>query len=218
MIIPVINEEENISRCIRSAKKLNPIEIIVVDGGSTDKTIEIAKKEGGLIVKSPLGRGIQMMKGASMARGDVFLFLHADAIIPEGVDICDFISRGYIAGFFKLKFDVDSIAIRLVEFFANLRARIFSLPYGDQAIFVRRDVFEEIRGFKNYPFLEDIDLILRLRKKGRIVNLPFSVIVSSRRLRAGYFLSPIIVSLRNVVITLLFLMGISPFRLIKLYR
>jgi len=240
VIIPSFNEERRIRACIESAQRINPLEVIVVDGGSTDRTCEIAQEAGAIVVRSSKGRGIQMNKGASFAKGKVLLFLHADTIMPEteisslchpelgsgsqGMlkqvqhDIMESLTDKYIGGFFRLKFDDNSLSTRLVEIFANLRARLFSLPYGDQAIFIKRDVFKKIGGFKEYPFLEDIDLVIRARKSGRLKYIPLHVIASSRRLKKGYFMSPIFVSLKNVVITLLFMFGMSPLRLIRFYR
>jgi len=219
VIIPALNEEKYISDCIRAVKELDPLEIIVVDGGSADRTAKIAGESGAVVIQSSKGRGIQMNKGALLARGGILLFLHADTLLPEiknSFALAFF--NSCVGGFFKLKFDDDSISTRLVEFFANVRARLLSLPYGDQAIFVKRDIFKKVGGFKEYPFLEDIDIATRVRKFGRLKCLPFYVIASSRRIRKGYPLSPILVSLRNVMLALLFLTGLSPFRLIKLYK
>ncbi|MBM4135980.1 MAG: glycosyltransferase [Nitrospira sp.] len=248
VIIPALNEERNIKACIESAKKLNLLEIIVVDGGSTDRTKEIAMNAGAIVVKSPKGRGVQMNKGASLARGEILLFLHADTLISEEVSslfhpdperdsgdsrsqemlkrpmkqvqskVQNDILGKYIGGFFKLKFDDDSLSTRLVELFANIRSRLFLLPYGDQAMFIRRDTFEKIGGFREYPFLEDIDMALRLRKIGSLKYIPLPVTASVRRIKKGYPLSPIPSSLRNVAIVLLFILGISPYKLIKFYR
>jgi len=219
IIIPTLNEEGNINACIETAKRINPLEIIVVDAGSTDRTREIAINTGAMVIQSSKGRGIQMNKGASLARGDILLFLHADTLLPEAVISfsAEFLNS-YIGGFFKLTFNENSISLRLVELFANLRARIFSIPYGDQAIFIKKDVFENIGGFREYPFLEDIDMSIRLKKVGRLKYLPLSVIVSARRIKKGYPLSPILSSLRNVFIALLFMLGISPYRLVKFYK
>ena len=246
IIIPTINEEENINTCIETARRLDPLEIIVVDAGSTDRTREIAINTGAMVIQSSKGRGIQMNKGASLARGDILLFLHADTLLPDcsqellNVGKCyselasesrlpnaeqeilkraphDILDKN-IGGFFRLKFNENSISLRLVELFANLRARIFSIPYGDQAIFIRKDVFENIGGFREYPFLEDIDMSIRLKKVGRLKYLPLSVIVSARRIKKGYPFSPILASLRNVLIALLFMLGISPNRLLKFYK
>lgn len=225
-----MNEENNILRCIDSAKRINPYEIIVVDGGSIDRTTEIAKNNGAIVIKSPRGRGIQMNRGAFIAEGDILLFLHADAVLSlepneQGLDTCykndkimNGLSEQYIGGYFRLKFDYESLPIKLVELFANLRARLFSLPYGDQAIFVRKDIFKKTGGFKEYPFLEDLDLVIRLKNFGKLRYIPCNVIVSSRRIKKGYPLSPILVSLRNVAIVLFFMLGISPYRLLKLYK
>jgi rSAM/selenodomain-associated transferase 2 len=238
VIIPALDEESTIKACLESAKRLNPLEIIVVDGGSADKTREIAQDAGAVVIKSQKGRGIQMNKGASLAKGDILLFLHADTVIANEVSsLChpeldsgfkEMLKRvqhdkteifdKYIGGFFRLKFDDNSISTRLVELFANVRARICSLPYGDQAIFLKRDVFEKIGGFREYPFLEDIDMSMRIRKFGKFKYMPLEVIASSRRLKKGYPLSPIFVSLKNVLIALLFMFGVSPFMLIKLYK
>ena len=240
VIIPSFNEERRIRACIESAQRINPLEVIVVDGGSTDRTCEIAQEAGAIVIRSSKGRGIQMNKGASFAKGKVFLFLHADTIMPEteisslchpelgsgsqGMlkqvqhDIMESLTDKYIGGFFRLKFDDNSLSTRLVEIFANLRARLFSLPYGDQAIFIKRDVFKKIGGFREYPFLEDIDLVIRARKFGRLKYIPLKVIASSRRIKKGYPFSPIFVSLRNVVIALLFILGVGPSNLAKLYK
>jgi len=228
VIIPAVNEEKMIRACIESAQRVNPLEIIVVDGGSMDRTRDIAEDAGAIVILSTKGRGIQMNKGASFAKGNILLFLHADVQIPncneellsKSFADChsELVSESHIGGFFRLKFDDNSISTKLVEFFANLRARLFSLPYGDQAVFIKRDVFDKVGGFKEYPFLEDLDIAIRVRKFGRLRYIPFLVVASSRRIKKGYPLSPIIVSLRNVVIASLFLFGLSPFRLIKLYR
>lgn len=216
VIIPALNEEKYIKASIESAKRLMPMDIIVVDGGSTDKTMEVAEKEGAIIMQSQKGRGNQMNMGASLAKGDIFLFLHADAVLEEGIHLPSL--EEYAGGFFKLRFDDNSLSTRLVEIFANLRAKWFSLPYGDQALFIKKEVFNSIDGFKNYPFLEDLDLVLRLRKIRKLKCLSSKVIVSARRLKKGYPLSPIFVSLRNVLIALLFIIGINPHSLLRLYK
>ncbi len=233
VIIPSLNEEENIQKCIESVQQtfhgspFDPIEIIVVDGGSNDRTEEFAIKAGARFIKSKRGRGIQLKNGASSAQGDLLMFLHADSRLffneEERKNISRIISEilkgNYAGGFFRLRFDNGSPSIKLVELFANLRAKLFSLPYGDQAIFIRKDVYEKIGGFKEYPFLEDIDIVLKLKREGhRLKYIDIPVTASSRRLKKGYPLSPIIVSLRNVIIAMLFIIGVKPSSLIKVYN
>jgi len=219
VIIPTFNEEATIKACIESARRLSPFEIVVVDGGSTDRTREIAKETGAIVIRSPKGRGIQMNRGAAIAKGEILLFLHADTLMPKtGISFPSESFNGHIGGFFKLKFDDNSLPTKLVELFANFRARLFSLPYGDQAIFIKKDVFEKVGGFKEYPFLEDIDMAMRIRKFGKLKYIPLGVVASSRRLKKGYLLSPVFVSLRNVAIALLFMLGVGPSNLAKLYK
>ncbi|MCX8026519.1 MAG: TIGR04283 family arsenosugar biosynthesis glycosyltransferase [Thermodesulfovibrionales bacterium] len=221
VIIPVFNEQATIVSCIDSVRKLNTSEIIVVDGGSSDKTCELAKSYGAKVIHSQKGRGVQLARGAIEAKGDLLLFVHADARLPEGLtneDLIKVIKDGYVGGFFNLRFDSNSLSIRLVETFANLRSRLFSLPYGDQAIFVSKRVYEEVGGFKEYPFLEDLDFVIRIKKVGRLKMINKFVTVSSRRLMRWYPLSPIAVSLRNVLIALLFILGFKPEKLVRLYK
>lgn len=218
VIIPALNEEANIERCIDSVKKLNPAEILVVDGGSSDRTKEIALSKGVMVIQSEKGRGTQMNRGASYAKGDILLFLHADSVFEDHItkELLDL--KDYVAGFFRLRFDDRSLSVRLVEIFANLRSRLLHLPYGDQALFIKKETFQRIGGFRDYPFLEDLDLVLRLRRIGRLKGISKDVIVSSRRLKKGYPLSPVLVSLRNVLIAMLFKLGISPDSLLRLYK
>lgn len=218
VIIPALNEEANIERCIDSVKKLNPAEILVVDGGSSDRTKEIALSKGVMVIQSEKGRGTQMNRGASYAKGDILLFLHADSVFEDHItkELLDL--KDYVAGFFRLRFDDRSLSVRLVEIFANLRSRLLHLPYGDQALFIKKETFQRIGGFRDYPFLEDLDLVLRLRRIGRLKGISKDVIASSRRLKKGYLLSPVFVSLRNVLIAMLFKLGISPDSLLRLYK
>lgn len=218
VIIPTLNEENNIIRCIESVKKLKPFEIIVVDSGSDDRTKELAKQSGAIVLESERGRGIQLNNGISVAKGDFLLFLHADSILDVDPKIFYHFLEKNPCGFFRLRFDKNSFFISLVEFFANFRARFLSLPYGDQAIFIKKDLLKKIGGFKPYPFLEDLEFVRRLKKHHKPNAFPNSIIVSSRRIVKRYPFSPILISLRNVLIVLLFMLGVSPHRLLRLYK
>lgn len=219
VVIPALNEEAHIHVCIASALAAGADEVIVVDGGSADGTCEIASAAGARVITADRGRGMQLNAGAAAASGDILLFLHADAVLPSIAkqEIIDLLNAGD-AGYFRLCFADRSWSVRLVAWAANLRASLFSLPYGDQALFIRRSRYEALGGFRSYPFLEDLDFVRRARRTGSLRGLPYSVTVSARRLLKPFPLAPIVVSLRNVAIALLFLGGVSPERLIKRYR
>lgn len=218
VVIPTLNEERHIRNCIESAQRISPFEIIVVDGGSEDRTKEIAASFGVKIVDSKKGRGTQLRLGAQIAKGDILLFLHSDVLLPKEMDISDlYLGESFVGGFFKLRYSKRRLSLRLVEFFANLRSRFFSLPYGDQAIFVRKEIYEKIGGIKEQIFLEDLDFVLRLRKLGKLKFVNRALSISARRLERGYFLSPIFHSLKNVVIANLYRLGVSETKLYKFY-
>lgn len=217
VIIPTLNEEKNITRCINSVRTLLPHEVIVVDGGSKDKTLELATNLGVKVITGEKGRGKQLKKGAEEATGDILLFLHCDSLLPENLTQDDIFLDNCVGGFFKLSYDVKSVSLKFVELFANFRSRFFSLPYGDQCVFVDKVIYTKIGGFYEMDFLEDLNFILRLRKNGRLKRVDKPVMVSSRRLIKGYFLSPILHSLKNVFIVILYLAGFSEQRLKKIY-
>lgn len=184
IIIPTLNEEENIAACLKRTLNASNVERIVVDGGSHDLTIEIARSCGAKVLTSPTGRARQMNAGAEVASGDLLLFLHADTLLPEGFDDCVrriLTQPGVAAGAFEFRLDAVSRGLQIIERVANWRSRRLQMPYGDQAIFVRSSLFHEIGGFPEMPIMEDFELIRRLKKKGRIHTLPLPAITSARR-------------------------------------
>jgi rSAM/selenodomain-associated transferase 2 len=219
VIIPALNEETLIGKAIASAVSAGADEVIVADGGSSDATQRIAKAAGAHVIQSAQGRGHQLHAGAQVASGDVLLFLHADAVLPpvskgeitEHLNRCD-------AGYFRLCFGDPSLSTRLVAWAANLRSSTLSMPYGDQAIFMRRTLYESLGGFRSFPFLEDLDLVRRLRKNAEVRSMKSCVIVSARKLSKPFPCAPVLLSMRNVIIALLFLLGVRPERLILFYR
>jgi rSAM/selenodomain-associated transferase 2 len=218
VIIPTLNEEDNIVRCIRSVGNEAGCEIIVADGGSTDRTLERAGAcEGVRIVSSGRGRGRQMNKGASAAGGDVFLFLHADTRLEQGWGraVHSLLDNGsVVGGAFTFRVDSDRRRYRLIEFLVSLRCSIFKLPYGDQGIFVRRGIFESLGGYREVPLMEDVDLMGRLREKGRIAILGKKAFTHHRRWeREGWVRA----SLQNQMIMILYRLGRSPDALAKMY-
>ncbi len=183
VIIPALNEEATIVAAIRSAHG-NAIEVIVVDGGSTDRTVRFALDAGAKVMRAQRGRAQQMNAGAAIARGEVLLFLHADTTLPQDFDeavLRDIKQPNVVACAFRLSIEAEGRSFRLIERAANIRSRIFQLPYGDQALFIRAEVFEKIGGFPNLPIMEDYALIRYLRRAGRIAVSPLAVVTSPRR-------------------------------------
>jgi rSAM/selenodomain-associated transferase 2/rSAM/selenodomain-associated transferase 1 len=219
IIIPTLNEAQNIADTLSSIKNEKRIEVIVVDGGSQDGTEKAADLLGAkVIMMSAPSKARQMNAGAAKAHGDVLLFLHADTRLPENfaeaiLDISG--SKDFAAGAFRLAIDSDARGLRLIETVANWRSRRLHAPYGDQAIFVTKSLFKEVGGFPDIPIMEDFELIRRLKTKGKIAILGESVKTSPRRwLNIGIFHTWLI----NQLIVLGYSLGISPQRLARWYR
>ncbi|MBW4523803.1 MAG: TIGR04283 family arsenosugar biosynthesis glycosyltransferase [Phormidium tanganyikae FI6-MK23] len=214
IVIPVLNEANALPK-ILSIQATN-IEIIVVDGGSQDETVEIAKSSGVKVLQSHPGRAAQMNAGAAISTGEILLFLHADTRLPQGFDrmIREALSTA-IMGAFQLKIDATLPGVRWVEWGVNLRSRYLQLPYGDQAIFLRTKTFNAIDGFPNLPIMEDFEFVRTLRQIGRIVIVPHAVLTSGRRWqKLGVFRTTIV----NQIVILAYLLGVSPQRIQQWYR
>ncbi len=219
VIIPALNEEDNIRRCIEGV--LNEgcdCEIIVADGGSTDKTAEAAKRYPGVsFIQSRRGRGIQMNMAASAASGDILLFLHADTMLERGwaAAILSVLEDTSISGgAFTFSIRSQLWKYRIVEAWVKLRCRLCVLPYGDQAIFVRKSAFDLIGGYKSIPLMEDVDFIGRLKKFGTIVILNKKAITSERRWSKKGLVKT---AAMNQLIMLLYKLGVNPCRLARIY-
>lgn len=184
IIIPTLNEEGSIVDAIHSARQSSGIEIIVADGGSTDATTQLAQEHGAKVIQCEPGRSRQLAHGANEASGDTLLFLHADTRLPFGYtkEISRTLSRpAAVAGAFRLAFDRVSTPLRLVEWGANLRSARRQLPYGDQAIYMRRNTYLEVGGFRQLDVMEDYDLIWRVRKIGQVRTSRLPAITSARK-------------------------------------
>lgn len=218
ILIPVLNEAFQIQKNISNLQSEPNIEIIVVDGGSQDRTVALARELGvKVIVSSVAQRANQMNFGAAEATGDIFLFLHVDTQLPTGYAaiIKNTLSQpGTIAGAFELAIDSQQKSFRFVEKMVNLRSRFFTLPYGDQTIFLKAAVFHEMGGFANLPIMEDFEFVQRLKTQGKIGIAPAKVITSARRWqKLGVFKTTLI----NQLIILGYYLGISPIKLARLY-
>ena len=255
IIIPTYNEAENIGELLQQLTQVSlektKVEIIVVDGGSSDRTLQIinefiSKSLGELVTENlyPLvklistnpGRANQMNQGAKAAQGEILLFLHADSHLPNNFSslvtqtlnsypVPPFLrgARGdhsrlakpTIAGAFELEIRGNLRGLRLVEKFVNWRSHFLSLPYGDQAIFLRAETFWELGGFPDLPIMEDFQLVQQLKKLGRIAIVPAKVQTSARRWqKLGVWQTTLI----NQLVIIAFFLGISPQRIANFYR
>jgi rSAM/selenodomain-associated transferase 2 len=217
IIIPALNEAQSIGATLDSLSQLSDsVKVIVVDGGSDDDTREIASAHGATVMASERGRGLQMHRAACAAKDDVLWFLHADTIVPT--DAVDLIVESLhdlqvVAGNFDVRFEGRAPAARFMTWlYPHLRR--FGLSYGDSAIFVRREAYEQVGGFKPFPIFEDLDLLRELRKLGRIAHLRAIVITSSRRFEGRSF---VFTFARWMVMQALYLLGMHPRTLGRFY-
>lgn len=184
VIIPVFNEACTIENTLRQAGSLKGnFDIIVVDGGSSDSTVTIAGRYA-RVLRSPKGRSTQMNQGARAAKGDFLLFLHADTSLPEGAFTAvekAMADPRVVGGRFTLKLDEKGWRYRMIGSSINLRDRLFRGFTGDQAIFIRKTVFEMLGGYRDMPLMEDLDIGHRMYRYGKVVRLPLTVITSARR-------------------------------------
>lgn len=218
IIIPVLNEAASIATVVQQALTGNNIEIIVIDGGSQDETVDVVQALDVKLIHSSPGRAQQMNLGAKQATGDILLFLHADTYLPEQFDrmIRQSLTQPQtVAGAFQLKIAADLRGIHWVEKIVNWRSHFFQLPYGDQAIFLKASTFWQLGGFPQLPIMEDFELIRQLRKKGKIAIASAAVVTSGRRWQKLGILKT---TLLNQLIIIGYLLGISPDQLVRYYR
>jgi rSAM/selenodomain-associated transferase 2 len=217
VVVPTLNEERVLAATLERARQPGVLEVIVVDAGSTDDTSAVAARYADLVVCAARGRAAQMNAGAAQARGDILLFLHADTLVPTGfadAAIAACREPGVIGGRFDVRVEPSSPLLRLTGALINRRSRLTRISTGDQAIFIRRDVFEQLGGYADIPLMEDIDLSRRMKRAGRIACLHQRVTTSARRWQKDGVLRTILLmwSLR-----LLYFCGVSPERLQRVY-
>ena len=217
VIIPVLNEEKNIAATLQQLRRLNPDELIVVDGGSNDRTRDVCRGFGVHLCETPSGRARQMNFGAQRAFGDVLLFLHADTRLPPTAfaDIRSALEdRRVVGGRFDLQLDAARPMLELIGFMISLRSRISKVATGDQAIFVRREIFVELGGYPDIPLMEDVAFSRALKRRGAVACLRSRVTTSARRWEQEGVWGTI---LKMWLLKSLYLAGISPAYLKRYY-
>ncbi len=216
VIIPALNEARGILSCLRSVtNQPGEFELIVVDGGSVDGTAEAVKPHARLI-RSKRGRAVQMNVGARYSTGEILLFLHGDSHLPPRA--FSLVERALadprvVGGTFGLRFDSEKLLLRFIAFFSRFRFGYFH--YGDQGIFVKRRVFEQLNGFAEISFMEDVDFLKRLRRIGRVTLLDQPITTSARRFQERGIIHQ---QLMNIILVVFYLLGAKPENLKKWYE
>lgn len=186
IIMPVLDEAPGIAEALASLQGLRShgVELIVVDGGSRDRTMELARPLADRVIAAPRGRGAQINVGAALATGVVLLFLHADTRLPPGASslVVEGLRRsGCVWGRFDVRIEGDSALLGVVAWLMNKRSRLTGIATGDQAMFVRRETFAAVGGFPDLPLMEDVALSQKLKRISRPVCLAARAVTSGRR-------------------------------------
>ena len=222
IIIPVLNEESAMREKLPAMQWVRESghELVVVDGGSIDDSFGLAQQYSDTVITSSQGRAAQMNAGASIASGDVLLFLHVDTDLPtNGINniltCCSNDKGEQTWGRFNVRLSGGHFMFRIIETMMNLRSRISGIATGDQAIFITKDLFEKIGGFKEIPLMEDVEISQRLKKKSRPVCIRSHVTTSSRRWETSGIYHTIFLMWR---LRLSYWLGADPLRLAKRYN
>jgi len=218
IIIPTLNEEDHLQQTLARLSSEEDVEVIVVDGRSSDATRDIAKACEAEIISSPKGRGIQMNRGVKASSGELLLFLHGDTTLPCG--FAPLIRKvmgkpGYSAGAFALKINSGRPLLSLIAHSATLRSRLLQMPYGDQGIFTSREMYDRAGGFAEVPIMEDYIFIRELKKYGRIFILHEAAVTSARRWQN---MGAIRTTVVNQLIVTGYLCGVKPPTLARWYQ
>ena len=215
IVIPVLDAAASLSQCLAALDSAD--EIIVVDGGSTDDSVEIANRSGARVIASPRGRGPQLRTGGQAASGDWLLFLHADTRLGAGWSeavAAHVASAPERAGYFDLRLDDAAWQARVIERGVALRVRSLALPYGDQGLLISRRLYDEVGGFRPLVLMEDVDLVRRIGRH-RLHRLAATALTSADRWRRDGWIRR---SARNLACLALYAGGVAPTRLARFYR
>lgn len=215
VVIPALDEATGIAAAVRSVRDEPRVaEVVVVDGGSSDATLEVARRAGARVLRAPRGRGQQMNRGAAQVQGESLVFLHADCRLPPRAfdAMLDVFDQGYDAGLFAVDYGVPHPILSLVSRLSGWRSAW--TEFGEGALFVRRACFERLGGFPDWPLFEDVDLLGRLRRLGTLGRAPGAVRASPRRFERRGVVRQLLL---NSMLFGLYHLGVSPHRLARLY-
>jgi len=218
IIIPTLNEEENLPVILKKLQSFRDHnhEVIVVDGGSNDNTVALARIGVDTVITSKPGRAVQMNSAAAVATGDVFLFLHADTVLPEDTaDLISSLTGESYWGYFSIRLSSQKLIFRLIEWFVNFRSRWSSIATGDQAIFIERKLFNSIGGFPEILLMEDIAISRILKNTLSPVRFRSKVLTSSRRWEENGVVLTVLLMWK---LRLFYFFGVSPEKLSQMYH
>lgn len=217
IISPVLGDADALRALLRQLPTTPDLEMVVVDGG-TDPQIEaiVGTHDGATLRRSPPGRAHQMNAGATGATSEWLLFLHADSTLPSGwLDAVTSLGDAPAGGWFRFGLDDPAWQARVIERLVAWRVRHLRLPYGDQGLFVRRRIFEQLGGFREMPLMEDLEFVRRLVHAGPMAELPLTLGTSSRRWRHDGWCRR---SMKNLTMQTLYFAGVPPARLAQWYQ
>jgi rSAM/selenodomain-associated transferase 2 len=218
VIVPMLNEAATIASTLHALRRGAPdAEIVVVDGGSADASVAIAQPLCDTLITTSRGRACQMNAGARASHGDALVFVHADTIVPStfAADIASALSDpAVVGGRFDVQLDAPALPYQIIGAMISLRSRISRTGTGDQAIFVRRDVFDLLGGFPDFELCEDLEFARRLKRAGRVACLRARVTTSARRWSRDGVVRTVI---RMWLIRAMYLIGVPPARLKRMY-
>ncbi|MEO8432442.1 MAG: TIGR04283 family arsenosugar biosynthesis glycosyltransferase [Acidobacteriota bacterium] len=217
VIIPLRDEKADAASRFADVARDPDAEILVADGGNEPATLEAFRKIGARILTGEGTRGARLAQAAGRARGDVLLFLHSDSRLPPGAleAVRKAAARGASAGAFSLAYEGADARLRWIAAGANLRSRLFGLPFGDQGLFVDRELYASVGGFRDLPICDDLDLVRRVSRVTRIRILPERTVTSPRRYRER---GPLRQVLRSWLVQIGWFAGVSPERLERWYN
>ena len=222
IIVPVFHEGERINELIEYLKRLDSernVEMIIVDGTEEQDTLKAIHSNNVIRISSEKGRAKQMNAGASVAHGEILIFLHADTELPPHAlrKIDSFMERKkYVGGAFDLGIKSDKFIFKIIGNLASIRSRLNRIPFGDQSLFIRRDYFNQIRGYKEIPLMEDMELMRRIKRSGDKIRIFYDRVMTSPRRweKEGV----VYCTLRDWILQVLYFLGISPDKLAKFYK